>query len=78
MLDHQGQISIPATEARGPTCVSTVVSYSLAYDIADVMANDNSATSLSTQDSDQHMIDSHSQKTISRANSLSSEMGHYP
>ena len=28
MLDHQGQISIPATVARGPVFVSTIVSYS--------------------------------------------------
>ena len=29
-LDHQGQISIPDTVARGPVYISTVVSYSLA------------------------------------------------
>mgnify|MGYP006186246423 CR=1 FL=1 len=49
MLDHQGQISIPATVARGPVFVSAVVSYSLAYDAADVMDNDNLATALSVQ-----------------------------
>ena len=43
MLDHQGQISIPATAAKGPVFVSTVV-YSLAYDATDIMDNDNLAT----------------------------------
>ena len=47
MLDHQGQISIPATAARGPIYVSTVISYSLAYDATDVMDDDNLATALS-------------------------------
>ena len=46
MLDHQGQISIPATAARGPVFVSAVVSYSLAYDATDVMDNDNLAPAL--------------------------------
>ena len=36
MLYHQGQISIPATSARGPVTVSAVASYSLAYNDADV------------------------------------------
>ena len=49
MLDHRGQISIPATAARGPVLVSAVVSYSLAYDAADVMDNDNLATALEAQ-----------------------------
>ena len=49
MLDHQGQISIPATAARGPVFVSAVVSYSLAYDATDVMDNDNLATALEAQ-----------------------------
>ena len=49
MLDHQGQISIPATAARGQVFVSAVVSYSLAYDAADVMDNDNLATALEAQ-----------------------------
>ena len=49
MLDHQGQISIPTTAARGPAFVSTIVSYSLAYDAADAMDNDNFATALETQ-----------------------------
>ena len=49
MLDHQGQISIPDTMARGPVYVSTIVSYSLAYDAADVMDNDNLVTALSAQ-----------------------------
>ena len=49
MLDHQGQISIPTTEARGPVYVSTVVSYSLTYDATDIMDNDNLAAALSAQ-----------------------------
>ena len=49
MLDHQGQISIPATAAREPVFVNTVVSYSLAYDAADVVDNDNLATELESQ-----------------------------
>ena len=48
-LHHEGQISIPSTVTRGPVNVSTVVSYSLAYDAADVMDNDNLATALSAQ-----------------------------
>ena len=44
MLDDWGQISIPATAAKGPVVVSAVVSYSLAYDATDVMDNDNQAT----------------------------------
>ena len=32
MLDHQGQIRIPATVARGPVFVSVVVLFSLSYD----------------------------------------------
>ena len=40
---------IPATPAKGPVYVNTVVSYSLAYDAADVMDNDNLATALSAQ-----------------------------
>ena len=49
MLDHQGQISIPATATRGQVYVSTVISDSQAYDATDVMDNDNLATALSTQ-----------------------------
>ena len=49
MLDHRGQISIPTIAARGPVFVSTVVSYSLVYDAADVMDNDNLATALEAQ-----------------------------
>ena len=49
MLDHQGQISIPTTAARGPIYVIAVVSFSLAYDAADVIDNDNLATALSAQ-----------------------------
>ena len=49
MLDHQGWISIPAIVARGPVFVSAFVSYSLAYNVADVTDNDNLATALSAQ-----------------------------
>ena len=48
-LDHQGQIIIPATAARGPVNVNAVILYSLAYDAANVMDHDNHATALSTQ-----------------------------
>ena len=49
MLDYQAQISIPTTVTRRPLYVSTVVSYSLSYDAADVMENDNLATTFSAQ-----------------------------
>ena len=49
MLDHQGQISIPASAAKGPVYDSTVISYSLAYNAANVMDNNNLATILSTK-----------------------------
>ena len=49
MLDHQGQISIPVTVTRGSEYVSIVISYSLAYDAANVMDNDNLVTTLSAQ-----------------------------
>ena len=49
MLDHQGLISIPVTAARGPVYVSAVISYSLAYDTADVMDDDKLETALSAQ-----------------------------
>ena len=49
MLDLQGQISNPATVARGSVFVITVVSFSLAYDATDVMDDDNLATALSAQ-----------------------------
>ena len=49
MLVHQGQTCIPATAAKGPVYISTVVSYSLASDAADVMDNDNLATALLAQ-----------------------------
>ena len=49
MLDHQGQISILATLVRGVVYVSTVISYSLAFDAVDVMDNDNLATALLAQ-----------------------------
>ena len=44
MLDHCSQIGITATAARGPVYISTVTSYSLAHDAADVMDNDNLVT----------------------------------
>ena len=44
MLDHRGKI-----KGRGPVFVSTVVSYSQAYDAADVMDNDNLATAIEAQ-----------------------------
>ena len=44
MLDHRGLVSIPKTVARRPVFVSTVVSYSVAYDPADVMDNENLTT----------------------------------
>ena len=40
---------IPATAARGPVYVSTVISYLLAYDAAYIMDYDNLATELSAQ-----------------------------
>ena len=49
VTNHWGQISIPATAARGPVFVNAVVSYSLVYDAADVMDNDNLATALESQ-----------------------------
>ena len=49
MLDHLDQISIPATVARGPVHVNAVILYSLVYDAADVMDNDNIVTALSAQ-----------------------------
>ena len=49
MIDHQGQNSIPSTAARGPVLISTVVSYSLAYNTTDVMNNDNLATAVKAQ-----------------------------
>ena len=49
MLDHQSHVSIPAPVARRPVYVSAVVSYSLAYDAADVMDNDNHANALLIQ-----------------------------
>ena len=66
MIDHQCQISIPATAARGPGYVSAVILYSLSFYVAYVMDNDNLATVLSAQ------------IQISTANSLSQKMGHYP
>ena len=49
MLDHWDQINIPATVARGPVCVSAVVSYSLAYDATDVVDNDYLVNAVSAQ-----------------------------
>ena len=49
MLDHQGQIRIPATAASGPVFVSTVILYSLAYVVADVMDGDILVTTSSVQ-----------------------------
>ena len=49
MIDNRGQISIPATVARGQVFVSTVVSYSLAYNATDVMDNDKLVTALESQ-----------------------------
>ena len=49
MLDHQGQINIPITAARGPVYVSAVIPYSLAYEAADIMDSDNLSTALSAQ-----------------------------
>ena len=71
MLDHQGQISIPTVAAREPVFISTVVSYSLAYDATDVMDNDD-------LNSDQHSADKLGQKTISISYSLDKMMVHYP
>ena len=48
-LNHQGQISIPATVAKGPVFISAIISYSLAYNAADVIDNDNLAAALSAQ-----------------------------
>ena len=49
MLDHQSQISIPATVTRGPVFLSAVIPYSVTYDATDVVDNDNLATELSAQ-----------------------------
>ena len=49
MLDHQGHISIPATVARGPVYVSSVILYPLAYDATDVLDNHNLEIALSAQ-----------------------------
>ena len=49
MLDHQGQISIPAAVARKPVFVSAAVSHSLAYDATDIMDNDNLTAALESQ-----------------------------
>ena len=43
------QISISAIAARGSVLVGVVVSYSLAYDAADLMDNDNLVTAMSAQ-----------------------------
>ena len=46
MLDHQGQMSIPAIAVRVPVNASEVVSYSLAYNAMHVMDNENLASAL--------------------------------
>ena len=74
MLDHQGQISIPTTVARGPVYVITVVLYSLAYDAADVMDNNNFVTAMSAQ----IQISIGLIGMISKAYSISQKMGYYP
>ena len=77
MLDHLGQIAIPATVAKGPVYVSAVVTFSLAYDTFDVMDNGNLANASSAQIQIiivlKGMI-----KSTSRAHSNSERMGHYP
>ena len=49
MLDYQGRISIFATATRGPVFLHVFISYSLAYDAADVMDSDSLATALESQ-----------------------------
>ena len=49
MLDHQGQIRIPATASKGPIYVSTVVLHSLVYDATVVMDNGNLGIALESQ-----------------------------
>ena len=49
MLDHQDQISISVTVARGLVFVNSLILYSLAYHAADVIDNDNLTTALSAQ-----------------------------
>ena len=46
MLDHQGQMSIPAIAVRVPVNASEVVSYSLAYNAMHIMDNENLASAL--------------------------------
>ena len=48
-IDHQSQISSPATAARGAVYFSTVMSHYLAYDAANVMDNDDHMIALSAQ-----------------------------
>ena len=78
MLDHQGQISIPTTVKRGPVFVSTIVSYSLAYDAADVMDNDNFATALEAQIHISIALIGMVRKPSIDPNSLGKVMGHCP
>ena len=47
LVNHGGQISIPATAWRGPVYVNAVISYSLAYDATIIIDNDYLVTSLS-------------------------------
>ena len=49
MPDHQGQIILFATAARGPVFFSTVFLHSPAYDSTDVIDDDNLETALSAQ-----------------------------
>ena len=60
MLDHLDQISIHATVATGPVYVSTVILYSLAYD---VMNNDNLEDCIVSLGSEQQM-DGNSHKAM--------------
>ena len=73
ILNHQGQISIPSTATRGPVFVSTVDSYSLAYDATDVMDNDNVTLEAQIEIS---VAERYVQKIINKPNSLGQEMGH--
>ena len=49
MLDHDCLINIIATAARGSVFVSTVILYSMAYDVTDVTNDNNFAPALSAR-----------------------------
>ena len=49
MSDHQDQIILPATAARGAAFINVVNSHSLAYGDNNVMDDDNLVTALSVQ-----------------------------